>query len=137
MPLVYSLYIVNKSGGLIFDKDFVQVAKLDVNDKLRIASMWHSLHAISTQVSPASGCQGIELLNAETFDMHCFQTPTSTKFLLVVEPNTPNTAQLLQSIYELYADYVLKNPFYEVEMPIRCELFDVNLVKMVSGFGAV
>lgn len=27
-------------------------------------------------------------------------------------------------IYELYSDFVLKNPFYEVEQVIKCELFD-------------
>lgn len=38
---------------------------------------------------------------------------------------------LLKQIYELYTDYVLKNPFYEMEMPIRCELFDINLAQAV------
>ena len=36
-------------------------------------------------------------------------------------------------IYDLYCDYVLKNPFYEVEMPIRCELFDSNLFQTING----
>lgn len=36
-------------------------------------------------------------------------------------------------VYDLYTDYVLKNPFYEVEMPVRCELFDVNLFQTISG----
>ena len=27
--------------------------------------------------------------------------------------------QLLDKIYELYADFALKNPFYSLEMPIR------------------
>ena len=36
-------------------------------------------------------------------------------------------------IYDLYCDYVLKNPFYEVEMPIRCELFDTNLFQTING----
>ena len=31
---------------------------------------------------------------------------------------------LLRRILELYTDFVLKNPFYEMEMPVRCELFD-------------
>ena len=31
---------------------------------------------------------------------------------------------VLRRVYELYADLVLKNPFYELEMPIRVELFD-------------
>lgn len=39
---------------------------------------------------------------------------------------------LLKHIYELYTDYVLKNPFYEMEMPIRCELFDINLSQAVQ-----
>lgn len=35
-------------------------------------------------------------------------------------------------MYDLYTDYVLKNPFYEVEMPVRCELFDVNLFQVID-----
>ena len=34
-------------------------------------------------------------------------------------------------MYELYTDYALKNPFYEVEMPIRCDLFDQNLAAVI------
>jgi trafficking protein particle complex subunit 4 len=39
---------------------------------------------------------------------------------------------LLCRVYELYNNYVLKNPFYEVEMPVRCELFDTNLISTVA-----
>ena len=45
------------------------------------------------------------------------------KFFVVVEPGAQGMDSLLKNIYDLYVDYVLKNPFYEVEMPIRCELF--------------
>ena len=38
---------------------------------------------------------------------------------------------LLYSIYESYSDYVLKNPFYEIDQPIRCELFDEQLTSLV------
>ena len=37
-----------------------------------------------------------------------------------------------RSVYSLYADYVLKNPFYELDMPIRCELFDLHLASEVT-----
>ncbi len=40
---------------------------------------------------------------------------------------------VLCRIYDLYCDFVLKNPFYEVEMPIRCELFDSNLFNTING----
>lgn len=39
---------------------------------------------------------------------------------------------LLKTIYELYTEFVLKNPFYEMEMPIRCELFDLNLAQVIQ-----
>mmetsp|Transcript_4929 Transcript_4929/g.12743 ORF Transcript_4929/g.12743 Transcript_4929/m.12743 type:complete len:120 (-) Transcript_4929:325-684(-) len=77
MPVVYSLFVISKSGGLIFNTDFTQIARLDVNDRMRLASTWHSLHAMARTVSPALGCEGIEVLKADTFDLHCFQTPTS------------------------------------------------------------
>jgi hypothetical protein len=56
----------------------------------------HSLHAIAAQLSPAPGCSGIELLLADTFDLHCFQTLTGTKLIMVVEPGTPEIEPLLQ-----------------------------------------
>ena len=34
---------------------------------------------------------------------------------------------VLRTVRDLYADYVMKNPFYEAEMPIRCELFEKRL----------
>jgi hypothetical protein len=32
-------------------------------------------------------------------------------------------------IYELYADYVMKNPFYSLEMPIRSEGWERRLIR--------
>ncbi|CAD6343605.1 unnamed protein product [Miscanthus lutarioriparius] len=87
------------------------------------------MHAISQQLSPTPGCTGIDLLQAHNFDLHCFQCLTGTNFFVVCETGAPNMEMLLKVIYELYTDVVLKNPFYEMEMPIRCELFDHNLAQ--------
>ncbi|KAG7029967.1 Trafficking protein particle complex subunit 4, partial [Cucurbita argyrosperma subsp. argyrosperma] len=80
MAAIYSLYIINKSGGLIFYKDYGSAGRMDTNDSLRVASLWHSMHAISQQLSPISGCSGTELLEADTFDLHCFQSLTDQAF---------------------------------------------------------
>lgn len=56
----------------------------------------HSVNAISTQLSPVMGCTGIELLQADTFDLHCFQALTGVKFLAMTEPQTPDVANLLR-----------------------------------------
>ncbi len=112
------------------------ISSNSLNDTLRLASIWcallwrqsfsvpfrppvlghlvcycspcrHSLHAIAVQLAPAPGCTGIELLRADTFDLHCFQTLTGTKFLVVVEPDTPDVEALLR---ETCAPLLLSSP---------------------------
>ncbi len=40
---------------------------------------------------------------------------------------------IIRRVYELYADYVMKNPFYQMEMPVRCEAFDRELLKYIRA----
>lgn len=126
-PGVHSIWVINKSGGLVYQKSYADVPAIDTNETLRLASIWHSLHAISAQLSPVEGCLGIELLETQNFDLRCVQTVTGTKFFVTASPKTPGLANLLHAVYDLYCDYVMKNPFYELEMPIRCELFEQNV----------
>ena len=72
-------------------------------------------------------------LDADSFSLHCLRTFTGLKFYILTDPHSLGAQALLQAAYELYTDYVLKNPFYELEMPIRCELFDNALRKLMNN----
>ncbi|KAI8006986.1 Trafficking protein particle complex subunit 4 [Camellia lanceoleosa] len=74
MASIYSLYIINKSGGLVFYKDYSGAGQMDADYSLRLTSLWHSIHAISQELSPIVECFGIELLQLDNFDLHCFQS---------------------------------------------------------------
>ncbi|XP_019720458.1 trafficking protein particle complex subunit 4-like [Hippocampus comes] len=117
-------------------------ARLSSNEKLMLASMFHSLFAIGSQLSPEPGSSGIEMLETDVFKLHCFQTLTGIKFIVLADPRQASIDALLRKIYEIYADFALKNPFYSLEMPIRCELFDQNLksaleiAEKAGNFGA-
>lgn len=52
--------------------------------------------------------------------------------MVIADPSHTALEPLLKKIYELYADFALKNPFYSLEMPIRCELFDTNLQALLE-----
>ena len=39
----------------------------------------------------------------------------------------------LRKIYCVYSDYVMKDPFYSMEMPIKSELFDKKVRGMVNN----
>ena len=163
--VVYSLIIINKAGGLIYQKDFAEgLNKLSINDYLVLAGTFHGfapfspshtadliptrVHAITTRLYPLSHRSsgpntsrtsnpipserpdppsGIEVLETENFRLQCFSTLTGMKFLLFTEPQQPNVDAILRRVYELYTDYVMKNPFYQMEMPVRCEAFDRKL----------
>lgn len=106
--------------------------KMTTNEKIFLASMFYPLFAIASQLSPEPKSSGIEVLEADTFTLHCFQTLTGVKFIVISETGFIGMDILLRKIYELYSDYALKNPFYSLEMPIRCELFDNKLQALLD-----
>ncbi|PGH13071.1 hypothetical protein AJ79_03908 [Helicocarpus griseus UAMH5409] len=89
--------------------------------------------ANSTLPNPSLPATGLEVLETEKFRLTCFQTVTGTKFLLFTDPLMAGVDVVMKQIYELYADYVMKNPFYQMEMPVRCEAFDRHLGGWVKG----
>lgn len=103
-----------------------------MNDRLRWASTFHSLHAISTQFAPTCGSEGIEYVEASTFCMHCLKTPTGMsdfnskhilfiilvsslilcylglKFVCVGSKESKNLPEFLDQVYVCYCDYLMK-----------------------------
>ena len=110
--MYFQLFIINRYGGLVYSKPLSpQAPNLSTNDCLRLGSTFHSLHAIATQVAPVISA-GIERMETDTFVLHCLQTLTGVKFVVTASPGTPDLEGLLQGIYEIYTDYVLKVSFF-------------------------
>ena len=138
--VVFSLIIINKAGGLVYNREFSNALnKISVNDLLVLAGTFHGVHAITKSLTPSAvgvpskERTGIEVLESSSFRLSCFQTMTGTKFLLFTEPHQPNVDTIMRKVYELFADYVTKNPFYQLEMPIRCETFDRHLLSYMRA----
>ncbi|KAI3647856.1 hypothetical protein MP228_008077 [Amoeboaphelidium protococcarum] len=136
--MLYYLMIVNKSGGLIYNTALTEDGgighpKLSSNEYLVMAGMFHGLNAITTRLCVNAPTDqknyGIEVLETDTFRLHCLATLTGIKFILTCAVNyAPQNAELcLKRIYEIYADFAMKNPFYSPEMPIRSETFDTQI----------
>jgi len=87
-----SLFIVNKSGGLIHHRPLGPNApQIGTNEWLRIGSTFHSLHAIAAEASPLrlpgnknpyGADDGIEEIHAGGLELRCFQTRTDVKFVI-------------------------------------------------------
>ncbi|KAL2173359.1 Sybindin-like protein [Thermothelomyces heterothallicus CBS 202.75] len=149
---VFALIIINKAGGLIYNRTFHEggLNKISTNDYLVLAGTFHGVHAITARLNPLKSANtgnrsstssaagggsltrpelpsGLEVLETENFRMQCFATLTGTKFLLFTDTTQANVELTMRRVYDMYTDYVMKNPFYQLEMPVRCDLFDRKL----------
>ncbi|KAI7898834.1 Sybindin-like protein [Cokeromyces recurvatus] len=135
--MIYSLYIINKAGGLVYQKDFTNnLEKLSSNEYLVLAGTFHGVHAITSKISPVHNSSGLEMLETDNFKLYCFQTLTGTKFLLITAPQLNNVDSYMKNIYDIYSDFVMKNPFHTPEMPIRSDQFDQSLLKFINASSA-
>ncbi|KAH9253666.1 hypothetical protein BASA81_008284 [Batrachochytrium salamandrivorans] len=131
-PGVEYLFMVNPAGGLIFNMAWGAAPNLSENDAIRLASTFHSLVAISQQISPTGRGGGICELETTGFSLRCFQTLTGLKLFCTATPGTMHIPTYLKQVYDLYCDWVLKDPFYELDMPIRVERFESRLVALTT-----
>ncbi|RYO77091.1 hypothetical protein DL766_004213 [Monosporascus sp. MC13-8B] len=87
--------------------------------------------AAATIPSRAEPPSGLEVMETENFRLQCFNTLTGTKFLLFTDTMQANVDVVARRVYDLYADYVMKNPFYQLEMPVRCDAFERKLTSYI------
>jgi len=73
------------------------------------------------------------VIEGETFKLNIFLTHTGTKFVLLTSLVEPTADAMLQKVYEIYAEAVMKNPFHTPEMPIRTEGFDTKITALLGG----
>ena len=139
--MFYYLLIVNKNGILIYDRSLNASLNLSQNETINIASIFYSMHAISAQLTPPGyektsdlklENHGIEILESSSMKLVCHQTLTKIKFIFVTDISTPNSNIKLkfEELYNNYTDLISKNPFYELDMPIRIDAFDDAVSKI-------
>ena len=142
--MFYYLLIVNKNGSLIYDRAFSNSLKLTSNEVINIASIFYSMHAISSKLTPAGYERttelklengGIEIMEASQMRLVCFQTLTKIKFIFVTDyqTNLEKCTENYRKIYDVYSDVVAKNPNYELDMPIRVNSFDERVNQIFSS----
>jgi len=58
----------------------------------------------------------LQTVVAESFKLHCYETLTGAKFVLIAElaVTSAEAKTFLKQLYEAFADYVLKDPFFVV-----------------------
>eukprot|EP00043_Microstomoeca_roanoka_P007065 m.68305 g.68305 ORF g.68305 m.68305 type:complete len:137 (+) comp13678_c0_seq1:132-542(+) len=135
--MIYSVYVINKAGSLLFSGDYARTKPIDANTRLRLAGLLHGLSTFAGKLSPAEDQSGIQEIEGDGFRLERFQPITGMQFVVVCDTRQPSLNTFLRKCHKLYSDFVLKNPFYSIDMPIRCELFDVQLKAAVEELNRI
>jgi hypothetical protein len=121
-----------------------------------------ALIATGKSQNPNTNNTGLQSLETDTFNLYIFQSLSGIKFIIITSPNTIvhnvqssavllgledqlknyNRGELVKQcqiakdlfklLYVAYSDYVMKNPFYSLDMPIKCSLFDLKVYELVK-----
>ncbi|KAF8912013.1 transport protein particle complex subunit [Gymnopilus junonius] len=131
---IFGLWVVNKAGGLVYQRNFADgLAPLTSNEYLVLAGTLHGIHAITSRLSPVGSSSGVQVIEAETFKMNILLTVTGTKFVLLTSLADTSADTILQKVYDIYSDAVMKNPFHTPEMPIRSDGFDTRIGTLIGN----
>lgn len=178
---VYSLYVLNKAGGLIYQNDINPgLTKLTANDYLVLAGTLHSVHAIASKLTSTfnqprqqesdthanlsllssgrfqnsnANKTGLQTIETDLFNLYVFQTLTGIKFIIITSSNPvvlstesidkskfgelklqyDQVADIFKKLYIIYSDYVMKDPFYSMDMPIKSQLFEAKIKELIGN----
>ncbi|KAG0672010.1 hypothetical protein C6P42_003344 [Pichia californica] len=90
----------------------------------------------SNGININSNKTGLRSVQTEKFNMFIYQTVTGIKIIILtsIDLNEYQISNFQIIIYKLYSDYVMKNPFYSLDMPIRIKLFDDKIMSAVINY---
>ncbi|CAI9762442.1 unnamed protein product [Fraxinus pennsylvanica] len=146
----YMLYIFNRNGVCLLYREWNRPLKTlnSQQDHKLMFGLLFSLKSLTAKMDPTcvdKGNLGVPQLPGQGCSFHSFRTntyklsfmesPSGIKIILVTHPRTGDLRESLKYIYNLYVEYVVKNPLYSPGTPVRCELFDTTVDQYVRGLG--
>ncbi|KAH1223498.1 Trafficking protein particle complex subunit 1 [Glycine soja] len=143
------MYVFNRNGVCLLYREWNRPLRtLDAQqDQKLMFGLLFSLKSLTAKMDPTSAVEkgnlGMPQLPGQGCSFHSFRTntyklsfmesPSGIKIILVTHPRTGDLRESLKYIYNLYVEYVVKNPLYTPGSPIRCELFNTTLDQYVRG----
>ncbi|XP_052173228.1 uncharacterized protein LOC127788692 isoform X1 [Diospyros lotus] len=120
--------------GLLFSLKSL-TAKMDPTRYFRVSILFRAEKGnLGVPQLPGQGCS-FHSFRTNTYKLSFMETPSGIKIILVTHPRTGDLRESLKYIYNLYVEYVVKNPLYTPGTLIRCDLFNKTLDQYVRGLG--
>lgn len=133
---IYNLYFFNKNGLCIAYKEWSRekLASMPQDEEFKLVyGMLHSLRAFSCKLSTKEGQQHVLNYKTSVYCMNYMETATGIKIAINTDPDADGISQLLQAIYQIYVQTVLKNPFVDTNEKITSKMFHGKIDEIVRS----
>ncbi|KAH9621996.1 hypothetical protein KSS87_019232 [Heliosperma pusillum] len=130
----HMIYIFNRNGVCLLYREWNrQLHTLDPQqDHKLMFGLLFSLKSLTAKMDPTcaekvnlgvpqlpgQGCS-FHSFRTNTYKLSFMETPSGIKLILVTHPRTGDLRESLKYIYNMYVEYVVKNPLYSPGTPIR------------------
>eukprot|EP00049_Salpingoeca_infusionum_P016465 m.337108 g.337108 ORF g.337108 m.337108 type:complete len:139 (-) comp16079_c2_seq2:190-606(-) len=134
--MLLRFYLFDRSGKCLYSQSWndglakestVEVEKL-------VFGLLHSIKGFVAKLTPDATKGTFRHLKTQTYKLHCLNTLTGLRFVLMTDPNTGDISQDLDWIYsDVYVDTVVKNPLAVHGEPISNPAFAAKLDAFVHS----
>lgn len=79
LQMIYSIYVINKSGGVIFKQDSEhQRVQDDANDGIRMGSLFYAFNSMAEDFSPVLQAGQLMSMETDSYSLKCIYTDSGT-----------------------------------------------------------
>jgi hypothetical protein len=121
--LVYSTHV----DSCIFHKEWNSTTEAGSKEERErfLFGMQFSLRRTAGYMSPKDKPGMLATLTTTGYKIHFYETVTGYVFLLLTQAGCPNFREKLRAFFtHVFLPYVVMNPLYELDTPIRLASFD-------------
>ncbi|KAL3075748.1 hypothetical protein niasHS_012578 [Heterodera schachtii] len=134
---IYNLYFFNRHGVCLAYKEWCREKKSGISpdEELKLVNgMLLSLRSFSHKLATrADQMPLISCFRTSSYKMNYMETATGLKMILNTDPDAVSIPELLQSIFCVFVETVLKNPFVDTSKRIDSELFNKRVDELVRA----
>ncbi|CAK5085476.1 unnamed protein product [Meloidogyne enterolobii] len=134
---IYNFYFFNRKGTCLAYKEWCREKKsgLSQEEEFKLVhGMLLSLRSFTHKLATKTGhLPLVHSYKTSSYKMNYMETATGLKMVLNADPDAVAIAELMQAIFAMFVETVLKNPFLDTSKQIDSELFHKRLDELVRS----
>lgn len=133
--MIYGFYLYSRTGLCLYSLELMKFKGVSSGEEHKrfLFGVLRTLRNFAHFVSHDPKDNIVRLITTSSFRLHVFMTATGLRFAILSSLETPRLDQTLSYLYQLFVEYVQKNPLYTVGTVIQCDRYHKEVKRHLTG----